>query len=164
MDVQLPFIVSPAFTFTPRRSGKKADAASQILSGRWVVINADNQLAYPGSGRAGGAGLYWVLEGTHNHVGTNLEFDGSSKASTNADLLPSVAAQGAIGLAYGVFVGNVGPEGCDPAMEVEVGDALEIDQYGRLVPFYEGEKIAIVEAITTNDDGVTRLVFRALGK
>ncbi len=157
MSVELKSI----FSEVKRRSVPK-NSAGQLLTGRWVTINGSGEAAYPGAGSK--AGLYFLLEGSHVHLGTNLEFSGSGNHdSTNAEALPSNAASLAMALAYGQFIAKVGSEGVDPAASLNVGDLVAVDAYGRLIAVGGGIAVAKVEAITTDANGITSLTFKALG-
>src|SRR4051812_48176072 len=129
-------LLSP-FTQVFRRSAPKG--TGDLLTGRWALVDASGQAVVPG-GDAAKPGKYLILEGNVGHKGTNLEFDSSTKASTNSFSLPSVNAQGEVALAYGVFRYKVGPEAFDNVDVVNnganyaVGKLLTDDAYGRLVP------------------------------
>jgi hypothetical protein len=147
------------FTQALRRSAIKGES---LLTGRWAAIDANGQAVAPGAGSKRGLNL--VLEGTHIHTGSNLDF-GSAAAmnSTKNEELPSVKAVGAVALAYGVFRYKVGPEGCDPAQSYTVGDLLDVDAYGRLIPASDdGDEVGRVEAVATDANGVTELVVHTL--
>ena len=160
-DFRTPELITP-FTQVHRKSAIKSAGQAQLLSGRWAALDASGEAAYPGAGAK--QGLYLVIEGSHIHIGSNTEFGGSTPfASTNAESLPSVAAAGAVGLAYGVFRYRVGPEGCNPAATYTVGSLVEVDADGRVIPLAAGVAIARVEAVSTNANGVTELVLRTLG-
>ncbi len=153
-------LLSP-FTQVFRRSAPIGDSGD-ILTGRWATVDASGEVVPP---VAGEAGAYLVLEGNVGHKGDSTEFDDSSKDSTNSFSLPSVVAQGEIGLAYGVFRYEVGPEGFDNDDPPDAGDLVTTDQYGRLVGATGGNEIAKIEAITIDDDGgVASAVVRTLGK
>lgn len=166
-------VISPAFTQVPRisaiRYGQGGNTPATLLTGRWCQLDANGNAAVVGTSRdlADCQGLYWIIEGTHNHIGTTAEFDGTSKMSTNMVELPSVKAQGAVALVFGVFRGEVGPEGVDNSdhANYDAGDKLTIDQYGRLIVANGTTdlNVAVAETVTEDANGVTSLVFRTLG-
>ncbi len=157
MAVEIKTIISE----TERRSAPKA-AAGQLLSGRWVTLNGSGEAAYPGAGSK--AGLYFLWEGSHVHIGTNADFSGSgNRDSTVAEELPSNKATLQNALVYGQFVAKVGSEGVDPAASLSVGDLCAVDAYGRLIAVGGGIAVAKVEAVTSDGGGITSLTFKALG-
>jgi hypothetical protein len=155
------------FSAVLRRSAQVASGSS-ALTGRWVKVNASNQVVAPGTTRQG---CYLCLEGTLLHTGSNTEFGASTPfASTKSAVLPSNAAAGACALAYGVFRYAVGPEGCDPTATFAVNGLATIDNDGRLTPQAAGadaedNSVAVVEGITLDGASkVTLLTVRTLGK
>lgn len=152
------------FTMVNRRSAPKP-AANDVLTGRWIALDTDGTVVAPGTKNV--AGLYLCIEGSLGHKGTNLEFgnSGAGYASTKSFEYPSVKQSNECALAYGVFRYKVGPEGCDPAATFAVDDLITIDAYGRVVPATTGdETMGKVEAVATNDNGVTELTVRTFGK
>lgn len=136
--------------------------ATQILTGRLVTLNVNGEAVYPGAGTK--RGLYLVLEGTHIHKGTNLEFGTTPFNSTNAEELPAAKASKQVALAYGIFRYTVGPEGCDPAASLSVGALVEVDAAGRLIAVTTADNaMGKVEAVTTDANGITSLTIRTLG-
>jgi len=136
--------------------------AAQILTGRWVTLNSTGEAIYPSSGSK--RGLYLVLEGTHIHKGTNLEFGSSPYNSTNAEELPAGKVSKQCALAYGVFRYTVGSEGCAPGASLTVGALVDVDAAGRLIATLTAtDAMGKVEAITTDANGITSLTIRTLG-
>jgi hypothetical protein len=162
-------IVHPAFTQVARRTAVAADLTKQYLSGRWVCVNSMGQFAIVGTAKdlPNAFGLYWLLEGTHDHIGTNLDFAtvaGQAFSSSNAVQLPSVKNQGALAGAYGVFVGTTGPEGVDPSASIVNQSELTVDQYGRFVVAGSGDiRVAVAEVVTSDGNGITSVIFRTTG-
>lgn len=151
-------LVTP-FTHVDRRSAPKG--TPDLLTGRWAILDSSGDAVVPGAVRKG---LYLTLEGNRIHIGTNLEFGSSPFDSTNSELLPAVVASNAVALAYGVFIYEVGPEGCDPLHSFTVGDLVATDNFGRIVAASGGNELGKVEAVTTDGDGhVTLLRVRTLG-
>lgn len=149
------------FTNTHRRSAIRG--SDELLSGRWAAIDANGQAVLPGAGSK--IGLYWLLEGNRQHIGSPTDFGGSPFPSTNFVELPAVQASNAVALVYGDFRAEVGPEGVDPAAAYNVRDELEVDNFGRLVPLAAGVTAAVVEAVTTDVGGnVTSLTFRSVAQ
>ncbi|HSW49532.1 MAG TPA: hypothetical protein VLH09_05120 [Bryobacteraceae bacterium] len=153
--------IKSVLSLVQRRSAPAG--ASQILTGRWVTLNGNGEAVYPGAGSK--RGLYLVLEGTHIHKGTNLQFAGSgSYDSTNAEELPAVKASKACALAYGCFRFQVGSEGCAPGASLTVGALVDVDAAGRLIASLAAtDAMGKVEAITTDANGITSLTIRTLG-
>lgn len=145
-------LVTP-FTRVDRRS--VPIGAGDILTGRWVALDANGLAVVPGSARKG---LYLALEGNLLHVGGTADFGSSPFASTKSVVLPAVLTSGALALAYGAFVYEVGPEGCDPAHSFTVGDLVATDNFGRLVAASGGNEIAKVEAVTTDGGALVTLI------
>ena len=150
------------FSQVLRRSAPKGSA--DILTGRWVAVDANGQVVPRGTTEI--MGLYLAIEGNLVHTGDNTQFDGSGN-STKSSELPSVKQSGECALAYGVFRYRVGPEGCVPGSTYTVDGLVTVDAAGRVVPLGGGDKdtaIAKVEAVTTDGNGVTELVLRTLGR
>lgn len=165
------FVVHPDFLQTPRRSLVAADLTKQYLTGRWVMANGSGQFDIVSSSRAlnNAQGLYWLIEGTHVHIGNNTTdfatVGGVAFTSINNTQLPSNQAQGALAGVYGVFVGQVGPEGVDPTAAIVNGSILTVDQYGRLI-VATGSNIVVAVAEVVAVDGsnnITSLIFRTTG-
>ncbi len=159
-------IVHPAFTQTQRRNAIAASTSAKYLTGRWVAVDGDGKFAVVGTSRdaADAYGLYWLLEGTHEHIGDNTEFDDTTKMSTNFVELPSNKNTKALTGAYGVFVGYTGPEGVKVDDTIANGARLGVDQYGRLYAVTSTEvTVAVAEVITTDGNGITSLTFRTTG-
>lgn len=147
------------FSETKRRS--VISSSGTLLTGRWVTIDSNGQAALPGAANV--KGLYLLLEGDYIHIGDPTDFGTAPFDSTSKEELPSNKAVGAVAIAYGIFRYRTGPEGCDPAATFNVGDAVSVDQYGRIVAATTVEN-AIVEGVTTDSGGnVTELVLRTLG-
>ncbi len=160
------FIVHPALTMVARRNGARTNTTDQFLTGRWVARDATDSFAVVGTSKdlANAYGLYLLLEGCVEHIGTNQDFDGTSKKSTNFVTLPSNANQGAMTGAYGVFVAAVGPEGVDPSASIVAQSELTVDQYGRLIVAQSGDiRVAVAEVITSDGNGLTSVIFRTTG-
>jgi hypothetical protein len=156
--------LTPLRTVTPFTSVKRRSApigGSDILTGRWVTINGSGLVVAPGS--AAPDALYLALEGSQIHVGSPTDFGSSPYPSTNFNELPSVVASGQLALAYGQFIYEVGPEGCDPTHTFSVGDLVTSDAYGRLVAAGGGNQIGVIESVTTDTSAhVTLLRVRTL--
>jgi hypothetical protein len=147
------------FTQVLRPSAPKADGVN-ILTGRFYVRNNAGQMVLPGS--ANKMGAYLALEGNITHIGGTTDFGGSAPFdSTASEPNPSVLACSEVGLAYGYFRAQVGPEGVDPAATYTHDALLTIDASGRLVPAGGGDQaVAKVEASATDGAGkVTSLTF-----
>jgi hypothetical protein len=153
-------LVTP-FTQVNRRS--VPIGAGALLTGRWATLDANGLAIVPGAVPV--IGGYLILEGSLIHVGDETDFSGSAPyASTDSNVLPSVAASGQVALAYGVFVFEVGPEGCDPTHAFSPGDLVTIDAYGRIIAASGGNQIGKVEAVSTDASAlVTLLRIRTLG-
>lgn len=159
-------LIHPAFTQVSRRTTGFASPTATYLTGRWMAIDGSGNFAVPGTARdlANAFGLYWLLEGTHIHNGSNANFDAGTKDSTVSVALPSNSVNRTGTGAYGVFVGYVGPEGVDPAAAIVNGAELTVDQYGRLIVAGGGEvRVAIAEVVTTDGGGLTSVIFRTTG-
>lgn len=164
-------IVFPAFTQVARRSLVGASfQTTQYLSGRWVAVDTNGQFAVVGTARdlQNAYGLYWLLEGTHDHIGANVatvDFAASTFLSLQTAQLPSNKLQGALTGVMGVFVGRVGPEGVDPTdTGIVNGAELTVDAFGRLITAGSGNvRVAVAEVVTTDGNGVTGLIFRTTG-
>lgn len=151
-------LVTP-FTRVDRRSAPIG--SGDILTGRWVVLDASGLAVVPGAVRKG---LYLALEGNLIHIGGTADFGSSPFASTKSEALPAVLASGALALAYGAFIYEVGPEGCDPTHTFTVGDLVTTDNFGRIVAASSGNEIGKVEAVTTDGGSlVTLLRVRTFG-
>lgn len=154
-------LLSP-FTMVHRRS---LPQQVDILTGRWAMQNNTGRAAVPGA--AAKFGLYLVLEGALLHTGSNLDFGlvGTGFASTEFVRHPTVGAVGEVALAYGIFRFRVGPEGFDPLVGYNVGDFVEVDNFGRLILFTGGAapRVAKVEAVATDAGGITELTLLTLG-
>lgn len=147
------------FSETKRRS--VSSGTSDLLTGRWMALDANGQAVVPGG--ADKEGLYLLLEGDLIHIGSPTDFGVSPFASTKTEALPTVQAVGAVALAYGIFRYRTGPEGCKPDDTFAVGDAVGVDAFGRIIAGGT-VKHAIVEAVTTDvGNNVTELVLRTLG-
>lgn len=167
------FVIHPALSQVARRSLVGANfTTTQYLSGRWVAVDSTGAFAVVGTARdLGNAyGLYFLLEGTHDHIGANVanvdfEVTGSTFVSLKATELPSNKIQGALAGAYGVFVGTVGPEGVNPAdTGIVNGAELTVDAFGRLVAAGSGDiRVAVAEVVTRDGGGVASLTFRTTG-
>lgn len=148
------------FSDVKRLSAPKG--AGQLLTGRWATLNASGEAILPGAGLK--AALYLVLEGNVVHIGTNLEFAvGAPFDSTKYEALPAVESTGAVCLAYGDFVVTVGPEGVNPLAAYVIGNGVEVDASGRLIPLAAGVMVGRVEGLTSDANGVTTLTIKATG-
>jgi hypothetical protein len=157
-------IINPGLTAVPRRSAAKGTA--DILTGRLVKIDSTGRVVVPGTQRVG---LYLALEGNLLHTGDAVQFGASPFDSTRNVELPSNAAAGQVALAYGVFVYEVGSEGCDPTATYVQGTLVASDNFGRLVPISgtdaEDAAFGIVEAVVLDGSNrVTKLTVRTLGQ
>lgn len=133
------------------------------LSGRWMTLNSSGVLALPGSADPRACYLLW--EGLYNHIGSNTQFAGTAPyMSTDYDTLPAVEASGQAALAYGKYIYEVGPEGCDPTQVFTVGMLVTIDANGRLIPVSgSAQPVGVVEIVSTDGSSlVTLLRIRAL--
>lgn len=154
-------LLSP-FTMVQRRSLAQGD--DSLLTGRWAMQDNTGRAVVPGA--AAKFGLYLILEGELLHTGSNVEFGaGPTFLSTRFERHPTVGAVGECALAYGIFRFRVGPEGFDPLDNYVVGNYVEVDDAGRLVPFAAGAapRAARIEAVETNAAGFTQLTCLALG-
>ncbi len=155
-------IINPGLNEVPRASRSKL-AATDILSGRWVFVDASERCVLPGSQASG---LFLALEGNLIHTGTATDFGGSPFASTAAVSLPSAVANNEVALAYGNFLYVVGPEGCDPSAALNNGVLAKPDAFGRLI-VASGQADATCVILKRVVDGgglTTQLTVRSMGK
>ena len=155
-------LVTPGFTNALRRSKARASGVD-ILTGRWVALDASGRVILPGARRLG---LYLALEGNINHIGGTADFGSSPFASTKTSELPSAVASNEVALVFGSMVYEVGPEGCDPTAALNIDVLVATDNFGRLViAAGEDTAIGIVEARLVDGGGLTtKLTVRTFGQ
>jgi hypothetical protein len=155
-------IINPGLAAVPRMSRSKL-AATDILSGRWVFVDATERCVLPGSQASG---LFLALEGNLIHDGLATDFGSSPFASTKAVSLPSAVANNEVALAYGNFVYTVGAEGCDPAAALVNGALAKPDAFGRLiVASGQADATCVILKRVVDGGGLTTLLtVRSLGK
>jgi hypothetical protein len=153
-------LLHPPLPAIQPRGALKATGLSVALTGRWVGLDATGAAIAP---TAAQKGIYLILEGTHQHLGTPTEF--AAGVSTNSAAYPSNNFSKAIALLYQPCIVTVGPEGVDQAdaANIVAKAMLKVDILGRLLSTaVPAEAVAIVESRVMSGANILSVTYRVL--